>query len=334
MFSPTLRARLRHEVVPFVLGVLAVAVVTILSYRFHIRLAVTGFLFVILVVLVARMGGLVSSVVLSIIASLCLTYVTPPSRTFGIGESVDLIAIATFLVTSLVISGLVSKLRMMTEEARSSVNRRLIDAEERERTRIARELHDDINQRIAMLAVNLDRLKQDSLGSAGELQRQIVEIGKQVDDLGSDLSAISHRLHSSKLEILGLAAAAAGFCGELSSHQGVQIEFHSESVQKSLPPEISICLFRVLQEALRNAISHSGSRKFHVALKADSIGIELLVRDSGVGFDPEEAVKGHGLGLTSMRERLRLVNGDLFIDSQLHRGTILRARVPLAPTHG
>ena len=324
--------RFQHEVVAFLLGIVALALVTAVSSHFHFRLAAISLLCVIVVVLVARVGRFVSSIAVSVIAASYLVYSASPVRTFRIGEALDVAAIVTFLVTSLVIAGLVSRLRTMANEARSTVNRRLIDAEERERTRIARELHDDINQRMALLAMNLDKLTQGSVDQPTELRQQIAEIRNQVRDLGKDINAVSHRLHSSKLEILGLASAAASLCSELSDRQEVEIEFHSENIPTGLPEETSICLFRVLQEALQNAISHSGSRKFQVSLKGDSIGIELLVHDSGTGFDPEEAVKGRGLGLTSMRERLKLVSGDLSIDSEPPRGTTVRARVPHTPT--
>jgi PAS domain S-box-containing protein len=207
--------------------------------------------------------------------------------------------------------------RKQAEEALSRVGSRLIEAHEEERTRIARELHDDIGQRLVLLAWHLG-------SSNGNLR-------KQVEDLANDVQALSHSLHSPKLELLGLAAAADGFCGELSDRQRVEIEFHSENIPKELPKEISLCLFRVLQEALQNAIKHSGSRQFQVSLKSGASEIELTVRDSGIGFETDEAIKGPGLGLTSMQERLKLVNGQLSIDSKPQRGTTIQARVPLNP---
>jgi len=203
------------------------------------------------------------------------------------------------------------------EEALSTVSQKLIEAHEEERTRIARDLHDDINQRLALLAIQIDELK------AGEARKQIA-------DLASDIQALSHRLHSSKLEYLGLAAAAAGFCRELSDRHGVKIDFHAENVPKELPRETSLALFRVLQEALQNAIKHSGSPRLQVSLKADTSEIELTVHDSGVGFDPQEAMKGRGLGLTSMQERLKLVGGQFVVDAKPQLGTTIHARVPLS----
>ena len=221
--------------------------------------------------------------------------------------------------------------RKLAEQALSTMSQKLIEAQEEERARIARELHDDIDQRLALLAVSLESLQQNPPSSKTELLQEIGRASKQVGDLVSDVQVISHQLHSSKLEYLGLEPAAAGLCRELSERQGVKIDFCSDNISKDLPKEISLCLFRVLQEALQNAIKHSGSRHFEVSLSARSSEIELTVRDSGIGFDPQEAMKGRGFGLTSMNERLKLVNGALSIDSQLQRGTMIQARVPFSP---
>jgi len=221
--------------------------------------------------------------------------------------------------------------RKQMEHSLSDMSRKLIEAHEEERTWIARELHDDINQRVALLAVNLQTLKQDLPASDKKASRQIEEICKRVGDLGSDIEALSHRLHSSKLEYLGLGAAAASFCEEFSTRQNVETTFHSEDVPKEMPQEVALCLFRVLQEGLQNAAKHSGARQFAVSLKGAPQEIALTVQDSGVGFDAERAMNGQGLGLTSMRERLKLVDGQLVIDSKLRGGTTIHARVPLRP---
>jgi signal transduction histidine kinase len=217
----------------------------------------------------------------------------------------------------------------LAKEALSTVNQKLIQAHEEERTEIARELHDDINQRLALLAISLEKLQHDLPSSKAAIRQNIAAAGKQAQDLGRDVQALSHQLHSSKLEFLGLAAAAAGFCREVSNQRGVEIDFHSENIPKDLPKEIELSLFRVLQEAIQNATKHSGSRHFEVLISGGLSEIELTVRDSGIGFDPEEAMKGRGLGLTSIRERLKLVNGNLSVDSQLQHGTTIQARVPL-----
>src|SRR5262249_7166246 len=146
-----------------------------------------------------------------------------------------------------------------------------------ERTWIARELHDDINQRIALLAVNLDHMKRDLPASAVTVSQRLAEMGEHVSELGSDVQALSHRLHSSKLEYLGVAAAASSFCKELSEKRGVEIGFHTEGLSKDVAREIGLCVFRVLQEALQNAVKHSGSRQFEVSLVRQSSALELTV---------------------------------------------------------
>ena len=311
-----------------VAGVVLVSL-TAICYRLHFNLAMTSLLYVIVVVLISRAGGFVSSIVASIIAALCLAHIAAPAFSFRVDDPLDAVAIIAFLVASLTIASLVSKLQKMVDEARSSVNRKLIDAEDQERTRIARELHDDINQRLAVLAINLEGLQHNLPSSKAEIMQEIAVAGKQVQDLGSDVQALSHHMHSSKLEYLGLAAAAAGFCREVSNQRGVEIDFHSEKIPNDLSKDASLCLFRVLQEAIQNATKHSGSRHFEVLLSGGLGEVELTVRDSGIGFDPEEAMKGNGLGLTSIRERLKLVNGNLSIDSQPQHGATIQARVPL-----
>jgi signal transduction histidine kinase len=218
-----------------------------------------------------------------------------------------------------------------TEEALSEMSQKLIGAQEQERSRLARELHDDINQQIALLGINLGSLRQNSPTWPEELREQTAKANKQLQEIGKNIQALSHRLHSPKLEYLGLAVAAASFCREFSDQQKVEITFHSENVPKELQPGISVCLYRVLQEALQNAAKHSGSRRFQVSLRSEGNDIELTVHDSGIGFEPKEAIKGQGLGLISMQERLKLVDGHLSLDSKPQQGTTIHARVPLNP---
>jgi PAS domain S-box-containing protein len=224
--------------------------------------------------------------------------------------------------------------RKLAEETLSLLSQKLIEAQEQERSRLARELHDDITQRTAALALHINFLKQRVYSSTPRSMESLLnDAFKQAEDLTSDIQALSHRLHSSKLEYLGLSSAAGGFCKELAERQGVMIDFHAETLPEKLQPEIALCLFRVLQEALQNAIKHSGVRQFHVALRAESGEIILTVSDFGIGFEPDQAILGRGLGLTSMKERLKLVGGQLSIDSKPQRGTTIQARVPLTPRH-
>ena len=213
-------------------------------------------------------------------------------------------------------------------EAISGFSRRLIEAQETERTRIARELHDDISQRLAMVEVALKMLKQDLPDSERKTSRRIDEACTQVSELENDIQALSHRLHPSKLEYLGLEAAASSLCRELSERQNVKIDFRCDGLPEDLSDDISLCIFRVLQEALHNAVKYSGVDEFEVSLEYVSHKIQLRLHDSGAGFDPTLTTAEHGLGLTSMNERLKLVSGELSIHSRPHEGTTIVARVP------
>jgi PAS domain S-box-containing protein len=224
--------------------------------------------------------------------------------------------------------------RKLAEEALSTVSRRLIEAHEEERTWLARELHDDINQRIALLAATLPHLKQALPASAVEASSKIDDLSDQATSLGFDVQALSHHLHSSKLEYLGLNTAAASFCREFSDQHGLEIDFRSDEIPKTLPKEISLCLFRVLQEALQNAMKHSGSKQIRVTLAANQGEIQLAVADSGHGFDAEAALRGRGVGLSNMKERLKLVHGHFSIAGQPKGGTVVSVRVPLKTSIG
>jgi PAS domain S-box-containing protein len=219
--------------------------------------------------------------------------------------------------------------RKLVETALSTISQRLIEAQEEERAWIARELHDDISQRLASLNLNLSCFRTKAV--TAEFRDGIGRAMQDASDIARDMRALSHRLHSSHLEILGLVAAASAYCRERSNQHKVEIDFHSEHIPRDLSYQVSLCLFRVLQEAVQNAIKHSGARDFEVSLRRGSDEIELTIRDWGVGFDTDQAGKGRGLGLTSMKERLKLVDGQLAIDSKLQRGTTIRARVPLSP---
>jgi PAS domain S-box-containing protein len=219
--------------------------------------------------------------------------------------------------------------RKLAEEALAAMRRSLIEAQEQERTRIARDLHDDTNQRLALLAVAIEQLKRELPNPSLEILRHVEKLRKDTSEISNDIQALSHELHSPRLELLGLVAAMRGFCKEFSNHQKVEIDFKSHDLPGPVPPDISLCLFRVLQEALHNSAKHSGAQRFEVQLWGTSDEIHLRVSDSGAGFDLETAMKSRGLGLTSMQERLQLVKGKFSIDSQPQRGTTIHARVPL-----
>ena len=211
----------------------------------------------------------------------------------------------------------------------SNLNRRLMEAQEQERSRLARELHDDVCQQMAMLTLGLSRLGEHLPESEPAARREAHNLSQDARALGEQLNGISHRLHSSKLDLLGLAAAAGTFCKEVSSQHGVTVEFSHERVPATLPDDVAINLFRVLQEALSNAVKHSGASSYTVALRGEADQLRLEVRDDGRGFDPRVAMAASGLGLVSMQERLRLVYGTVSIESTPGAGTTVRAVVPL-----
>jgi signal transduction histidine kinase len=179
------------------------------------------------------------------------------------------------------------------------------------------------------LVLELQQLDAFNL-SAGEVSARLNELGQQTSEIVSDIQTLSHQLHSAKLQLLGLAAALKSLCKEFEEQQMAEIDFSSYDLPDLLATDISLSIFRVAQEALHNSAKHSGVRRFEVRLWAERGALHLTVQDSGSGFDREAVKQGRGLGLTSMEERIKLVNGTLSIASQPRRGTTIHARVPLS----
>ena len=219
--------------------------------------------------------------------------------------------------------------RKRAEEALSCMNRRVIEAEERERNRIAKDLHEDVGQRLALLAVGIDQLKNHLPNRTVELLDRMDAVRKQTLEILTDVKASAHELYSPRLEYLGVAAVMRIFCEEFGERKKVEIDFRSHGLPSLVQPEVSICLFRVLQEALHNGVKHSGVKKFEVQLWGASDAIHLTVRDSGAGFDTDAARKGRALGLTRIEQRVKLVEGKFSIDSQPEKGTTVHVSVPL-----
>jgi PAS domain S-box-containing protein len=213
----------------------------------------------------------------------------------------------------------------------SSLNRRLINAQEQERSRVARELHDDVCQRMVTLAIDLHQFGETLPETAADARGRVRDLYDEVRTLGQDVNGISHRLHSFKLGMLGLAPAAATFCEEIATRHRLTVEFDHHDVPSQLPEGVGINLFRVLQESLSNAVKYSGASRVRVSLRLTIEGLQLEVADEGRGFDVAAAMRTSGLGLLSMQERLRLVNGDVVIDSRPGAGTRVRATVPWLP---
>jgi len=216
----------------------------------------------------------------------------------------------------------------LAAEALATINQRLIDAQEEERSRIARELHDDIGQRLAELSIDLSAQVR-AVGAAVKVDRHKIEKAREkVMSLATDVQELSHRLHPARLEYLGIAASADALCREVSRDRAVAITFNAESVPEGVSGTVAVCLYRVLQEALQNAIKHSGAPKIDVTLRGGVDHIELIVHDFGAGFEVS-TTEGRGLGLTSMKERARACGGRLTILSEPQHGTTIHASVPL-----
>jgi len=209
------------------------------------------------------------------------------------------------------------------EDAASAMTRTLIKAQEQERSRIGRELHDDIGQQLAMLAIEIEQLPENPSG----MESRVQELRTRITEIANNVQAISHDLHSSKLEYLGVVAGMKSWCKDFAERHKMEIDFESD-VYSVLPLEVGLPLFRVLQEGLHNASKHSGVRRVEVKLRAQAREIDLVVSDLGRGFDVEAEMKGKGLGLTSMLERIRLVNGTITIDSKPMGGTTIYVHVP------
>ena len=218
--------------------------------------------------------------------------------------------------------------RTQADAALSTVSQRLIEAQENERAHIARELHDDVNQRLALLSARLGRLVHTIPESAAHERQQLEQAREDVGELLRELQTLSHRLHPPRLEYLGLVEASAAMCREISRQHDLEVSFHGETVRPHLSKRVALSLYRVLQEALQNAIKHSGTERVEVVIRGGTDNIELTIEDFGVGFDVK-APEGVGLGLASMKERLKAVKGQLDIRSQPRRGTSIEVRVPL-----
>ncbi len=219
----------------------------------------------------------------------------------------------------------------LAKEALSRLSRRLMESQESERIGLARALHDDLAQRMALLTIELETLSQvlPRPSQSDDVRTRFRALNTHAVELGRDIQAISQRLHSFKLEYLGIAVAVEGFCRDVCKQEHVEIEFKSSGIADDLPKDVGLCLLRVLEEALANAVRHARVGHFKVLLRGTRDEIQLEVIDRGVGFDLDEAMGSHGLGMTSMRERLRLVNGAMAVESRPGAGTTVRARVPL-----
>jgi PAS domain S-box-containing protein len=218
--------------------------------------------------------------------------------------------------------------RKLAVDALTSLSGQLITAQEEERSRIAREIHDDYQQRLAMVSIDLEDLAQ-SLGKNPEASSRLHELWNRVGELGSDLHSLSHSLHSSTLDNLGLVAALRALCAEFEDYHSIPVSFEEVHVPRCIPREVALCLFRITQEALQNVKKHSHAASAEVRVEGAAQEVHLSVSDDGSGFDPRTSSANEGIGIRSMEERVRLVGGQFAIHSQSTEGTRIDVWAPI-----
>ena len=217
------------------------------------------------------------------------------------------------------------------EERQRNLSGMLINLGEKERSRIASELHDDFSQRLAVIALRLDNVADTVSPLSKEADGQIHEIVDSVTEVGTDLHTLSHRLHSSTLQSLGLVPALRALCKEFTAQQGVEVEFAADGAPRSVHPESALCIFRIVQEGLRNLKRYSGAQRGLVSLRVDHGKVKVRVLDHGLGFNTEKMRHAEGLGIRSMEERASFLGGEFKIQSAPGQGTTVEAWVPLEP---
>ena len=216
------------------------------------------------------------------------------------------------------------------EVLRDDLSRRMMDAQEASRTSIARELHDDIGQSLAVLKIQMLRAGQPVSGSPEMMHASLKDLSVKLEKIINKVSRLSHDLHSSELELLGLAVAVKGHCRECSEQLGIPIDCSCDHLQEKLDGMVALAFLRVLQEAMHNAVKHSSAKSMTVRLTCSDGNLRLEIYDDGLGFDVEGARLAAGLGLISMRERIHLIGGEFEIQSNPGRGTRITARAPIA----
>jgi signal transduction histidine kinase len=226
-----------------------------------------------------------------------------------------------------IIGGVVVE-RTRADEALRALTGRLIEAQEVERRRLARELHDGLNQQLALLAVELGMLARQVPENAATIRDQLLNLGDRAKRFCDDLRHMTHQLHPAALEHLGLVSALRSHCAEFSRHEGMRVWFDVSAEVRSTNSDVAVCLYRIAQEAIRNAAKHSHAKEAWVEIGQHGHAIRLSIVDKGVGFDLRTLKMGPGLGLVSMRERVELISGSLTIKSAPGEGTCVEVRVP------
>jgi signal transduction histidine kinase len=223
-----------------------------------------------------------------------------------------------------------SELVLRAQQAElQSLTRKLIGAQEDERRRLARELHDDLSQRLAFLAIETGKWAKQLDTVPATMQEGLRMLHEQLVTLATDVHALSHQLHSTILDDLGLVDALRAECTAVMQRDGVTVSFEAVHVPTALSRDVALCLYRILQEGLRNVVKHAHAERVEVGLRRTEEGLELTIHDTGVGFVPEQMRGKAGLGLASMAERVRLLHGSFALVSHPGHGTTITAQVPL-----
>ncbi len=218
--------------------------------------------------------------------------------------------------------------RERAENALKALGGRLIAAQEEERRRVARELHDDFNQRLAVLSIELEQLGQ-KIQKPISLRRDVQRLQDLAQEIAAEIHRLSYKLHPSKLDHLGLVAAVRSLCAELSESGKLNVEFHQTGFPFALDRDTTLCLFRIAQEGLRNCVKHSRAESARVVLTRARTTVRLQVSDNGCGFNTKTALMEKGLGFVSMKERLHILGGEINVYSKPLHGTRLEVSVPL-----
>jgi signal transduction histidine kinase len=243
--------------------------------------------------------------------------------------------VAVIILQTLLIGGLLfqrTRRRSAIEDLKK-VGGLLIRAQEEERASIARELHDDFGQRLALQCIELTQLEKSLPESGVEERAKTLKVLAETQEMSADMHSLSHQLHSGRLDTVGIGCALRGLCEEISNNYKITVRFTEPEIPLNLTKDVELCLFRVAQEALANVVKHSQANSACVELAANGNGVSLRILDAGKGFNPDLKPAGAGIGLISMRERLRLVGGKLSVRSELMRETEVLARIPFPATN-
>ncbi|MDH3505338.1 MAG: sensor histidine kinase, partial [Nitrospirota bacterium] len=223
------------------------------------------------------------------------------------------------------------ELHQNQEELRA-LGAQLISAQEDERRRLSRELHDDMNQRLAVVALQIQSI-QSTLPESEPMQETLQHLNEEVSSLSNNVRKLAYQLHPSILDDLGLVVALQSSIKEFSKWENIPVTFQPRDVPRILPQDIALCVYRVTQECLRNVAKHAEASHVSVEVTAMEAGLQLLIKDNGKGFTPEAVRRGkHGLGLIGMKERIRAVQGTFDVKASKEKGTTITAWIPLSPT--